>query len=52
MKAEDWAPFRAKIEELHIHQNRPLPEVKLIIEIEVGFKAEYACLVRNIKCTS
>ncbi|KAJ9636760.1 hypothetical protein H2199_007754 [Coniosporium tulheliwenetii] len=40
LRAEDWEPYKARIIELHIEQNRPLPEVKDTIEREFGFQAE------------
>ena len=41
LKAADWEPYKARIIELHIDHNRPLPEVKDTIEKESGFVAEY-----------
>jgi len=41
LRAEDWEPHKARIIELHIHNAKPLPEVKDIMEKETGFKAEY-----------
>jgi hypothetical protein len=40
LRVEDWEPYKARVIELHIDQNRPLPEVKAIME-NSGFKAEY-----------
>jgi hypothetical protein len=37
----DWAPYRDRIIELHILENRPLKQVSEIMEKELGFCAEY-----------
>jgi hypothetical protein len=37
----DWAPYKDRIVQLHIHENRPLGEVKEIMEKEFGFCAVY-----------
>jgi hypothetical protein len=37
----DWAPYKERIVELHIRENRPLGEVKEIMEKEFGFCAVY-----------
>ena len=44
LHADDWEPYKARIIELHIEQDPPLPlrEVKDTIETEFGFVAEYA----------
>jgi len=42
LRQEDWEPVKARIVELHITQNMPLPEVKQIVEEEfksIGFIA-------------
>ena len=46
LREVDWEPHKARIIELHITQNSPLPlkEVKDIIARETGFNAEYALL--------
>jgi hypothetical protein len=41
LRADDWEPYKARIIELHIEQNVPLPKVRDIIEQEFNFKAEY-----------
>lgn len=41
LRAEDWEPYKARIIELHIERNSPLPKVKDIMENEFGFIAEY-----------
>lgn len=41
LRADDWEPYKARIRELHIEQNLPLPEVKDIIKNEFGLIAEY-----------
>jgi hypothetical protein len=40
LHAEDWEPYKKRILELYIDKATPLPEVKVIIESEFGFKAE------------
>lgn len=35
----DWTPVKARILELHIEQNTPLPTVKILIEEEFSFEA-------------
>jgi Clr5 domain len=44
LRADDWEPYKARIIELHVSQSRPLHEVKMIIERELGFQAEYVPL--------
>jgi hypothetical protein len=42
LRDEDWEPVRARVIELHITQNLPLPEVKMVVEEEFksfGFTA-------------
>jgi hypothetical protein len=46
LRASDWEPFKARIIELHITQKRSLPEVKKMIESELGFVAEFVRAVR------
>jgi hypothetical protein len=46
LRANDWEPFKARIIELHITQKRSLPEVKKMIESELGFVAEFVRAVR------
>ena|SRR5436190_5575544 len=41
LRADDWEPYKARIIELHIKQNLPLPEVRDTIKQEFNFKAEY-----------
>jgi Clr5 domain len=41
LRREAWAPYKDRIVELHITQGLPLREVKIIIEKEFGFTAEY-----------
>src|SRR5215469_1913655 len=41
LRAGDWEPVKARVIELHINQNLPLPKVRDIIEQEFNFKAEY-----------
>ena len=43
LRADDWKPYKARIIELHIDREPPLPlrEVKDTIEAEFGFVAEY-----------
>ena len=38
---EDWEPYKARVIELHIERNLPLPKVKKIMENESGLIAEY-----------
>ncbi|KAF3000914.1 hypothetical protein E8E13_008418 [Curvularia kusanoi] len=40
LHAADWEPYRKRILELHIKQNRSVHEVKQMMEAENGFKAE------------
>lgn len=40
LRAKDWEPYKARVIKLHLDQDRPLPEVKAIME-QSGFKAEY-----------
>jgi hypothetical protein len=37
----DWASYKNRIVQLHIRENRPLKEVRAIMENEVGFCAVY-----------
>jgi hypothetical protein len=46
LRADDWEPYKKRILDLHIEQNRPLPEVRQTIEEEYGFKAGYVASVR------
>lgn len=42
LREEDWRPVKDRVIELHINQNRPLPEVKKTVEEEfaaIGFSA-------------
>jgi hypothetical protein len=42
LRDDDWEPVRARVIELHVTQNLPLPEVKKIVEDELkalGFTA-------------
>ncbi|ETS84387.1 hypothetical protein PFICI_02412 [Pestalotiopsis fici W106-1] len=39
LRAGDWTPVKARIIELHIDDNMPLPEVKIAIEEEFPFEA-------------
>jgi hypothetical protein len=42
LRREVWEPVKARIIELHVTQNRPLPETKVIVEEEfsvTGFSA-------------
>jgi Clr5 domain len=41
LRCEAWAPYKDRIIELHITQGLPLREVKIIIENDFGFIAEY-----------
>ena len=41
LRAADWEPHKARIIELHITQKLPLREVKVTMEREFGFVAEY-----------
>jgi hypothetical protein len=41
LRTDDFEPYKARILELHIDQDIPLPSVKAIIENESPFKAEY-----------
>jgi hypothetical protein len=41
LRTDDFEPYKARIIELHIDQNIPLPKVKDVIESEYGFRAEY-----------
>lgn len=41
LRVEDWEPYKARVLELHVAQDRPLIEVKAIMD-QSGFKAEYA----------
>ena len=38
LRVEDWAPYKARVIELHIEQNKPLTEVKAELE-KLGFTA-------------
>jgi hypothetical protein len=40
LSAAAWAPHKDRILELHITKAKPLAEVRQIMEIEYGFKAE------------
>ena len=40
LRDSDWEPYKDRIVQLHITQDRPLPEVKKIMEEETGFTAE------------
>lgn len=41
LRPDDWEPYKKRILDLHIEQNKPLPEVRQVMEKEYGFKAEY-----------
>jgi hypothetical protein len=41
LRCEAWAPYKDRIVELHITLGLPLREVKIMIEKEFGFTAEY-----------
>lgn len=41
LRVDDWEPYRKRILDLHIKQNKPLPEVRQVMEKEYCFKAEY-----------
>jgi Clr5 domain len=36
---EDWEPFRARIRQLYLEEDRPLKDVMAIMERDYGFKA-------------
>jgi hypothetical protein len=36
---EDWEPFRARIRQLYLEEDRPLKDVMAIMERDHGFKA-------------
>ena len=40
LRDSDWEPYKDRIVHLHITQDKPLPEVKKIMEKEMGFTAE------------
>lgn len=39
LRAKDWEPYKARIVELHISEDRPLEEVMQLMELEFGFSA-------------
>jgi hypothetical protein len=41
LRESDWEPYKEKVIQLHLHEKRPLPEVKTLMEQEFGFTAEY-----------
>lgn len=41
LKEKDWEPYKIRVLQLHVNQDKPLTEVKAIME-ESGFQAEYA----------
>jgi hypothetical protein len=40
LSAAAWAPYKDRIIELHLTKAKPLAEVRQIMEMEYGFKAE------------
>lgn len=41
LRESDWEPYKDRIIQLHHVEKRPLPEVRILIEQEFGFIAEY-----------
>ena len=41
LRETDWEPYKDRIIQLHHVEKRPLPEVRILIEQEFGFIAEY-----------
>jgi len=41
LRESDWGPYKDRIIQLHHVEKRPLPEVRILIEQEFGFSAEY-----------
>jgi hypothetical protein len=41
LRESDWEPYKERVIQLHLHEKRPLPEVKTLMEQEFGFTAGY-----------
>jgi len=41
LRETDWGPYKERIIQLHHVEKRPLPEVRILMEQEFGFTAEY-----------
>lgn len=41
LKEKDWEPYKIRVLQLHVNQDKPLTEVKALME-ESGFQADYA----------
>ena len=41
LRESDWEPYKDRIIQVHLVEKRSLPEVKILIEQEFGFTAEY-----------
>jgi len=41
LRETDWNPYKERIIQLHHFEKRSLPEVRILIEQEFGFTAEY-----------
>ena len=41
LRESDWEPYKDRVMQLHLTEKRPLSEVRLLIEQEFGFNAEY-----------
>jgi len=41
LRETDWEPYKDRIIQLHVTEKRPLSEVRILIEQEFGFNAEY-----------
>lgn len=50
LRTDDFEPYKARILELHIEQNLPLPSVKVMIERESWFRAEYVVSNPHMYC--
>jgi len=41
LRETDWEPYKGRVIQLHLTEKRPLSEVRILIEQEFGFTAEY-----------
>ena len=41
LRETDWEPYKDRVIQLHLTEKRHLPEVRILIEQEFGFNAEY-----------
>jgi len=44
LRESDWEPYKDRIIQLHVVEKRSLPELRILIEQEFGFIAEYVGL--------